>query len=85
MTNEASEDTRRAIEAARSILDGRDPTVDWPAVLVTLDHAIASVLLVCAKGDVRRAEGLFREATCQHVEERLALFAAKGGVTWPKD
>jgi len=40
----AEKDTARATAAAREIFDGRSPTDDWSSVLVTTEHAIATVL-----------------------------------------
>jgi hypothetical protein len=75
--SEASKDTGRAIAAARAIFDGRDPQADASSILVTLDHAIAAVLLTTMGGDVRKAVGMLNEGVLQGVEERLAIFAAK--------
>ena len=42
---------RLAIEAAKVILAGRDPVKDRAQVLITLDHTIATLLLVAMDRD----------------------------------
>lgn len=73
---EASKDTKRALRAARSILDGRDPQADFAAILVTLDHVIGTVLLV-TMGGPEKAVRMLHEGTIPGVEERIAMVAAK--------
>ncbi|TNE43417.1 MAG: hypothetical protein EP341_11385 [Sphingomonadales bacterium] len=74
---EASRDSQRAIEAAKLILDGRDPVKDRAQVLITLDHTIALLVLVAMENDPRKAVQMFNEGTVPHVEERIMLFANK--------
>ena len=72
-----SRDSRLAIEAAMLILDGRDPVKDRAQVLITLDHTIATLLLVAMDRDPEKAMQMFNEGTVPHVEERIMLFASK--------
>lgn len=74
---EAQKDTQRALEAAKIIFDGRDPRSDGSKILVTLDHLIATVLLVTQGGDHKKAVGMLHEGTLPHVEERIALHASR--------
>ena len=72
-----SRDSHIAIEAAKLILDGRDPVNDRAQVLITLDHTIATILLVAMDRDPTKAVQMFNEGTVPHVEERIMLFASK--------
>lgn len=72
-----SRDSQLAIEAAKLILDGRDPVRDRAQVLITLDHTIATLLLVAMERDPKKAVQMFNEGTVPHVEERIMLFASK--------
>lgn len=72
-----SKDTRRAIEAVKLILDGRDPVADRAQVLITLDHTIALLMIVAMESDPAKAVQMFNEGTVPHVEERIMLFASK--------
>jgi len=74
---QASRDSQLAIKAAKLILDGRDPVKDRAQVLITLDHTIATLLLVAMDRDPRKAVQMFNEGTVPHVEERIMLFASK--------
>jgi hypothetical protein len=78
-TTEPQRDTARAYAALRAIFAGRD--VDkpdtGPAVMVTLEHVIAAVLLAATGQDPRKAAGMLNEALAPAVEERLALYAAR--------
>jgi hypothetical protein len=75
---EMSRDSRRAVEAAKVLLDGRDPVTDFASVLITLDHLVATVLLVTMGNDHRKAVGMLNEGLVPNVEERIALYAAGG-------
>jgi hypothetical protein len=75
--HQASRDSRLALKAAKLILDGRDPVKDRAQVLVTLDHTIATLLLVAMDHDPKKAVQMFNEGTVPHVEERIMLFASK--------
>lgn len=75
--SEAQKDTQRALDAARTIFDGRDPLADFSSILVTLDHAIAMVLLATMNADPEKAVKMLHEGTIPHVEERIAMFAAR--------
>lgn len=76
---ENEKDTVRAVAACKSIVDGRDPVEDRASVLVTAEHAFAAVLLVCMKGDARKAAAMLNEGLIPGIESRLALYASKGG------
>lgn len=73
---EAQKDTGRANRAARMVIDDRSPAD--PAVMVTLEHAVASVLLV-ACADARKAAGMLNEALVPGIESRLAMYDNKKG------
>lgn len=74
--SEASEDTRRAVAAAKAIFDGRDPKDAYGAVMVTLEHTVAVVLLTLhASPD--KAAAMLNEGLVQGVETRLALYASR--------
>ncbi|MFT6668613.1 MAG: hypothetical protein ACJAVZ_000059 [Afipia broomeae] len=75
--SKASRDSRLAIKAAKVILAGRDPVKDRAQVLITLDHTIATLLLVAMDRDPKKAVQMFNEGTVPHVEERIMLFASK--------
>lgn len=75
--SEASRDSERALAAAKAICDGRSPVEDLSGVLVTLDHAIATVLLAAMGGDAKKAVGMLHEGTIPSVEERIMLYASK--------
>lgn len=75
--SEASKDTKRAVDAVKLILDGRDPVRDRAQVLVTLDHTIALMVLISMENNPKKAVKMFNEATVPHVEERIMLFASK--------
>ncbi|WJR66997.1 hypothetical protein QTA58_22875 [Neorhizobium sp. CSC1952] len=77
--SENVKDTERAMIAAKAILDGRNPVAHQAEVLVTAEHAIATILLVCMEGDPRKAAGMLNEGLVPGIEQRLALFAANGG------
>lgn len=72
-----SRDSQLAVNAAKLILDGRDPVKDRARVLVTLDHVIATILLVAMDRDPKKAVQMFNEGTVPHVEERIMLFASR--------
>ena len=74
---EAVEDTRRAQEAVRAILDGRDTAHDWSSILVTAEHTIASLLLLLMR-DPRMAAKMLNEGLSPGVESRLSLYQARG-------
>lgn len=74
--HEAQKDTQRALAAAKHIIDGRDPDSDGSSILVTVEHAIATVLLAVCK-DPRIAAGMLNEGLIPGIEERLSLYASK--------
>ncbi|MAI35033.1 MAG: hypothetical protein CMM07_25625 [Rhodopirellula sp.] len=73
--HDAQKDTKRALDAAKSICDGRHPVESRDTVLVTLDHTIATVLLAAMGGDAKKAVVMLNEGTIPHVEERIMMFA----------
>lgn len=79
--SESEKDTTRSITAAKAIVDGRDPSKDYAAILVTAEHAFAAVLLTVMDRDPRKAAAMLNEGLVQGIERRLALFASKGGAT----
>lgn len=74
--NEAQKDTQRALAAAKAIFDGRDPNGDAASILVTVEHAIATVLIALYK-EPRLAAGMFNEGLLPGIEERLSFYASK--------
>lgn len=74
--DEAQKDTRRALAAAKAIFDGRDPKTDQSSVLVTTEHAIATVLLAIYR-DPRSAAAMLNEGLLPGIESRLLMYAAK--------
>lgn len=74
---DAFRDSLRALTAAKAIIDGRDPGADCGKILVTTEHAIATVLLACMDGDPRKAAGMLNEGLLQGVEQRLALYGSR--------
>lgn len=74
--HEAQKDTQRALAAAKSIIDGRDTERDGSSILVTVEHAIAAVLLAVCK-DPRIAAGMLNEGLIPGIENRLSLYASK--------
>lgn len=74
-----SPDVRRSIEAARVVLDGRDPVKDMAEVMITLEHMVATLLLAATNRESRRAAQLLNEGLVPRVEFRISLNAQKGG------
>lgn len=72
-----SKDRDRALAAAKLIVDGRDPVTEMGAVLVTLEHLVAVVLLATMDRDQNKAAAMLNEGLVQGVEMRLALYASK--------
>ncbi|MDW5313749.1 hypothetical protein [Rhizobium sp. PL01] len=75
--SENLKDTHRAILSAKAIIDGRDPIAHQSAILVTAEHAITSLLLLCM-GDPRKAAAMLNEGLVPGIEHRLALYSSKG-------
>ena len=73
-------DLPRALAAAKSIIDGRDPDKDASKILVTAEHAFACVLLAANGADPRKAAAMLNEALIPGIEQRLAFYASKGGM-----
>lgn len=76
--SENVKDTTRALAAAKAIIDGRDPVGKQSQILVTAEHAFATVLLACMGGDARRAAAMLNEGLIPGIEQRLAYYASKG-------
>lgn len=77
--SEAEKDTGRAFIAAKAIIDGRDPSADRASILVTAEHAFAALLIACMDRDPRKAAAMLNEGLIPGIEQRLALYASKGG------
>lgn len=77
--SETFKDSLRALNAAKEIIDGRDPTADYGKILVTAEHAFATVLLACMGGNARKAVGMLNEGLIPGIESRIAFYASKGG------
>jgi hypothetical protein len=73
---EASRDTIRARDAAKAILDGRDPNADCSSILVTAEHAIAALLLTLFP-DPDKAAAMFNEGLVPGVESRFSLYKSR--------
>lgn len=79
MSDASKIDTQRAFAAGKAIIDGRDVFTDSASILVTTEHAVASVLLMLMGQDPRKAAAMLNEGLVQGIEHRLALFASKTG------
>lgn len=73
----ASEDTKRALAAAKVLLDGRDSRADTGGVMVTLETLVSMILLLVMDNDHRKAVGMLHEGLLPGVEERIALGASR--------
>lgn len=71
------EDCRRALEASRAIVDGRDLDKDFSQIMVSLEHAVTVVLLAVSKRNPRAAAVVLNESLVQGIEERLSLYLSK--------
>lgn len=82
MDDAMNPDTARAIAAAKLIVDGRTSTAEMPAIMVTLEHVVATILLMAMHKDHRLAAAFLNEALVPGIEARLALgeSRSKGGV-----
>ncbi|MBG6178313.1 hypothetical protein IWQ55_006171 [Labrenzia sp. EL_208] len=72
--SEAKKDTKRALVAAKAILDDRD-TGHAAGIMVTLEHTVAGILLLLYPHDV--AARMLNEGLVQGVEKRIAMHQAK--------
>lgn len=72
--SEAKKDTRRALVAAKAILDDRNVNVAGE-IMVTLEHTVAGILLLLYPHDV--AAKMLNEGLVQGVEKRIAMHQAK--------
>lgn len=69
-------DVLRATRAAEEIVDNRPPS-EFGRILVTLEHVIATVLIMSTGGDSRKAAGLLNEGIVPGVEGRLMMAEEK--------
>ena len=74
---EAGKDTDRALQAARAIIDRRDVAKDFGAIMVTAEHAIATLLIALMGGNPRKAAAMLNEGLVEGVENRLSLYMAE--------
>ena len=70
-------DTKRAIAAARLIIDGRYPSTSMGAILTTLEATVSLILLTVMDNDERLAAAMLNEGLVPAVEQRLALAASR--------
>ena len=77
--DEASKDTPRALAVCEAIVDGRDLVKDFAAILVTTEHAVATILIVLM-GNPRRAAAMLNEGLLQGIEDRLSFYVNKEGM-----
>lgn len=80
MPTEPTEDTRRALAAAKTIIDGRDLSADRGAIMVTLEHLVSTVLLAVMDRNPRMAVGMLNEGLVPGVEGRIAILEAKRAI-----
>lgn len=76
--NESQKDTVRATAAAKAICDHRDPATadNASTIMVTLEHAVATVLLAIYR-DPALAARMLNEGLVPGIERRLAEYGAK--------
>jgi len=74
--SEASPDAKRALAAAKNVVDDRNPHADAASIMVTMEHAIATVLLALYP-DPAKAAAMLNEGLVQGVEQRLSMRAAE--------
>jgi hypothetical protein len=72
-----SKDSQLAIQAARILIDDRDPVADRGEVMVTLERLVTLVLLAVMEQKPRAAAAMLTEGLAPGVESRLALYASK--------
>lgn len=70
-------DMDRYLAAARAIVDGRDPATDRGDIMVTLEGAVAAVLVFVMGGDHGKAVAMLNEGLLPGVESRIALGASR--------
>jgi hypothetical protein len=73
--SEAKRDTQRAVTAAKAILDDRDPA-NYATIMVTTEHAVATVLLALFR-DPAKAAAMLNEGLVPGIETRLSMMMAK--------
>ena len=67
----------RAVSAAMVVIDSRNLAADRAAIMITLERAIAAVLLAVTDNDPGLAVGVLNDGLVSGVEGRLVMFAAK--------
>ena len=72
MSRETKLDTLRAMAAMRELVDGRDIRTQSSAILVTLEHLCATILLGAMDLDPRKAAAMLNEGLVHGIEARLA-------------
>lgn len=77
MSNE-KKDTQLAIAATKIILDGRDPVANQSEILVTAEHAVATILLILFGRDPAKAAAMLNEGLVPGIESRLSLYISRG-------
>ncbi len=76
---DSKRDPDRAVEAAKVIIDGRDPGVDFGAIMVTLEGAVATILIALMRRYPKRAAAMLNEGLLQGVERRIAQYESMRG------
>lgn len=74
-----SRDTQLAVQAARILIDDRDPVADMSTIMVTLETMVSTVLLAVMNQKPDAAIGMLHEGLVPRVEFRIALFASRRG------
>ncbi len=72
-----AKDSQLAIQAARILIDDRDPVADRGEVMVTLESLVTLVLLAVMEQKPRAAVAMLTEGLAPGVEARIALYASK--------
>lgn len=75
--DEPRKDSLRAMRAAKIIVDNRDLGADLGKIMVTLEHAVATVLLAVMGNDPKKAAGMLNEGLVAGVEKRLGLYQSR--------
>lgn len=73
-----SEENARVIDAAAVIIGDRDCRDEMPAILASLEHVVATVLMVTMDSDRRKAVGMLNEGLVPGVEDRIARYSGQG-------
>jgi len=76
---EVAKDTIRSSKACVEIVDGRSLKKDYADILVTLEQAVATILIATQGLDPYKAAMMLNEGLVPGVEKRIALFQSKAG------